>query len=564
VNFLKQKLANNLLVSLKASYFKVPSLLLTLQDVRYMTKKSSYLIIVIFILVIGAVTIKPAPATDLSVLKQNYVDQDYGLFMHYSMGTYTNEEWAHSLPMSSINTFNPTAGLVNTDQWAATAVAAGMKYGVLTTKHHDGFALWNTAQSTYDVASTSWYNTYHQDIVGSYVNSFRNAGLGVGLYYSFWDKYNGIGPKNYTDDYSIGLKSSAAATNYIKAEINDLLTNYGHIDVLWVDGWGWADQTRGCTYSYVNYQDVYNYIKSVSPDTLLVNNVNEGTTAHTDIVGYETQFSGSLPQPGNTVPSEGNATLRSDNGWFYHDSGANSLKSADWVADQIVNLNARNTTYLLDVPQNKAGVIPATSVTRLQEIKTLVDNTPAPRPGNLAIGKTATESSNWSSRYPAGNAVNGFKSDYAHTATEDTNPWWMVDLGSTTSIGEVDLHNRMDGYDGRLRDITVEILNASNTVIYTSELLNPDNILGGGVNDYTNGPDMLTLLVNHGVPVMGRYVRIRRTIETSGVGNTDDRLCLTLSDVDIFAVPEPSTIALLVMGGLILLLPLCKRFKFHK
>ena len=134
----------------------------------------------ILLLVVFTVIAVTARATDLSVLQQNYVNQDYGMFLHYNMGTYTNEEWAHSLPLSSINTFNP-GGLVNTDQWAATAVAAGMKYGVLTTKHHDGFALWDTAESNYDIANTSWYSTYHQDIVASYVNSFRNAGLGVGL-----------------------------------------------------------------------------------------------------------------------------------------------------------------------------------------------------------------------------------------------------------------------------------------------------------------------------------------------------------------------------------------------
>ena len=173
-----------------------------------------------------------AGAADLSVLEQNYVDQQYGLFLHYNMGTYTDEEWAHS--GVAVNTFDPT-GSINaaTAQWAATALAAGMKYGVLTTKHHDGFALWDTNQSTYDIASTSWYNdpsspNYHVDIVHSYVNAFRSAGLGVGLYYSFWDKYNGIGiTPYYSDDITLGEKSSADATAYVEAELNHLLTAYG-------------------------------------------------------------------------------------------------------------------------------------------------------------------------------------------------------------------------------------------------------------------------------------------------------------------------------------------------
>jgi autotransporter-associated beta strand protein len=503
-----------------------------------MTVKYSSL--VVLVLACCSIIAIPAGATDLSILKQNYVDQQYGLFLHYSMGTYTNEEWAHSLAMSSINTFNPTAGLVDTNQWAATAVAAGMKYGVLTTKHHDGFALWNTSQSTYDIASTSWYGTYHQDIVGSYVNSFRNAGLGVGLYYSFWDKYNGVGiTPYYGNDVTLGRKSSAAATAYVKSEISQLLSNYGQIDVLWVDGWGWANTSQGCPYSDVNYADVYNYIHTNWPNTLLINNVNEGNTTHTDVIDYETQFSGQMPPVGNTVPSEGNATLRSNNGWFYTGSPPSSVdyKSASYVGAVTLMMNSRNASYLLDVPPDTTGLIPTAAVNRMAEIKTYLATTPGLRSGNLAYGKTATQSSTWSSDFPAGKATDDDRTNISHTATSDTNPWWRVDLGSLTPIGEIELFNRVIECSGRLRDITVEILAANGTtVLYTSDLLNPDNIMGGGVNDYANGPTRLCLFVNNGTPVTGRYIRVRRTAETSGSTNLDDLRALSLSDVEVYAV----------------------------
>jgi autotransporter-associated beta strand protein len=512
-------------------------LLLKLKGKREMTTKSSCLILAFVVFIMNA---GMARAVDLSILKQNYVNQDYGLFLHYSMGTYTNEEWAHSLAMSSINTFSPTAGLVNTDQWATAAVAAGMKYGVLTTKHHDGFALWDTSQSTYDIASTSWYGTYHQDIVGSYVNSFRNAGLGVGLYYSFWDKYNGVGiTPYYSNDVTLGRKSSAAATAYVKSEISQLLTNYGQIDVLWVDGWGWANTSQGCPYSDINYADVYSYIHTNWPNTLLINNVNEGTTAHTDIIDYETQFSGQLPPVGNTVPSEGNATLRSNNGWFYTGSPPSSVdyKSASYVGAVTLMMNSRNSSYLLDVPPDTTGAIPTAAINRLTEIKAYLAVTPGLRAGNLAYGKTATQSSTWNSNFPASKAVDDDRTNISHTATSDTTPWWMVDLGSMTSIGEIELFNRVIECSGRLRDIKVEILAANGTtVLYTSPLLNPDNTMGGGLNDYANGPTRLSLFVNDGTPVTGRYIRVRRTAESSGSTNLDDLRALSLSDVEVYAV----------------------------
>ncbi len=137
--------------------------------------------------------------------------------------------------------------------------------------------------------------------------------------------------------------------------------------MLWVDGWGWANTSQGCSYSIINYQAVYNYIKQISPSTLLVNNVNEGTTAHTDIIDDETQFSGQMPPAGNTIPSEGNGTLRSNNGWFYTGSPPSSVgyKAAMYVGATILTMNSRNSTYLLDVPPDTTGFIPSDAVNRL-------------------------------------------------------------------------------------------------------------------------------------------------------------------------------------------------------
>jgi alpha-L-fucosidase len=463
-------------------------------------------------------------ATDLATLRQDYVNQLYGMFLHFNLGTFTNEEWA--APNQNPNLFNPVA--LDTDQWAATAQAAGMRYGVLTTKHHDGFALWNTDQSTYDVANAacSWYSNpsspyYHCDVVQSYADSFRAQGLGVGLYYSIWDRSNGID----------GTLPSAAAIAYVKAEIHHLLTSYGFIEVLWTDGWGWQSQTG---YDYVNYQDVYNYIKQISPNTLLLENHYTGTLLYTDIVGYEQR----LPASGNTLPSETYPTLRADGRWFYKTYNSDVFKSAWKTGDYVRTANAREATCLLDVTPDRNGLLTNGTVQRLMEIKDNLDHPPAPRTGNLATGKTATQSSTWNgSSYPASYAVDGDLFDFAHTASGDYNPWWKVDLGAVYAIGEIDLVNR-DGYGGRLRDITVEILAANGTtVVYTSPVLNPGNVLGGGISDYANGPDPLTLYLD-GMGKSGRYVRIRRTPE-AGYASDSNKYLLTLSEVGVYQAFVP-------------------------
>ncbi len=471
----------------------------------------------IVVLVALAMTVSPAAATDLATLQQDYVDQQYGMFLHFNMGTFTNMEWTD--PNGDPNLFNPVA--LDTDQWASTAKAAGMNYGVLTTKHHDGFALWDTDQSMYDIAdpACSWYSNqsspyYHHDVVQLFADSFRDEGLGVGFYYSIWDRSNGID----------GTLSSAAATAYVKAEIHHLLTNYGFIEVLWTDGWGWQSG-----YSYVNFSEVYNYIKAISPDTLLLENNGMGTLQYTDVVGHEQH----LPPPDNTLPAETYPTLRADSQWFYKTYDADSFKPASDMGQYIRDANASNATCLLNIGPDRNGLIQTSAVQRLMEIKDNLDNPPEPRVGNVALYKTATQSSTWPS-YPANLAVDGFKGDFAHTYWDDYFPWWMVDLGEMKSIAEIDLFNR-DGYGGRLRDITIEILaEDGETVVYTSPLLNPGNVLGGGVFDYANGPNPITLLLD-GDGVVGQYVRVSRTPEW-GYWNdsTGNKYLLTLAEVEVY------------------------------
>jgi len=109
-------------------------------------------------------------------LQQRFVDLRFGMFLHFNMATFQNREWGD--PTSSPGLFHPTA--LDTDQWAAAAQSANMTWACLTTRHHDGFCIWPTKTAAASVAQTP----QSIDIVRAYVNSFRKAGLRVGLYYS--------------------------------------------------------------------------------------------------------------------------------------------------------------------------------------------------------------------------------------------------------------------------------------------------------------------------------------------------------------------------------------------
>jgi alpha-L-fucosidase len=112
--------------------------------------------------------------------------------------------------------------------WAETARCAGFRYAVLTTRHHDGYCLWDTATTNYSSAQQA----PQQDFVGAYISAFRAEGLRIGLYYSLidwripaWFEGPDVDPEGWT-----------RMRNYIHAQVEELLTNYGQIDLFWFDG----------------------------------------------------------------------------------------------------------------------------------------------------------------------------------------------------------------------------------------------------------------------------------------------------------------------------------------
>ena len=132
--------------------------------------KKNLSIVLLFILPALLTAQTPVGSQDETIL--NFLNLKFGMFIHYNMGTYTSEQWAY--PFHDPKEFKPSQ--LNCDQWAEAARSAGMRYAVFTTKHHDGFCLWNTKVTNYDIASAE--DAYkNRDIVKEYVDAFRKAGL---------------------------------------------------------------------------------------------------------------------------------------------------------------------------------------------------------------------------------------------------------------------------------------------------------------------------------------------------------------------------------------------------
>jgi hypothetical protein len=152
----------------------------------------------------------------------------------------------------------------------------------------------------------------------------------------------------------------------------------------------------------------------------------------------------------------------------------------------------------------------------------------------MAVSQSTTNGS-----FSASAAVDGIATNFTHTLGSDTSPSWTVDFGEVMNLSNFIITNRGDGCcQERLRDITVTVKNGAGTSIFSTSLLNPENVLGG--------PGSLSGSFPGGL--QGRYVTISRTVDPdhSGAGsspNQDDANVLAMGEVNIFgsSVPEPST-----------------------
>jgi alpha-L-fucosidase len=178
---------------------------------------------------------------------QWWTDARFGMFIHW--GIYAlpaRHEWVKNYERLTneqyqkyFEEFNPD--LYDPRDWARMAKKAGMKYAVITSKHHDGFCLFDSEYTDYDAVNTP----YGRDLIREWVEAFRGEGLGVGFYYSLidWhhpdftvDRYHPQRTENPQEYAKMNRgRNMARYREYVKNQVRELLTNYGKIDILWLD-----------------------------------------------------------------------------------------------------------------------------------------------------------------------------------------------------------------------------------------------------------------------------------------------------------------------------------------
>lgn len=284
----------------------------------------------------------------------DFLNLKFGMFIHYNMGTYHAEQWAY--PFHDPKDFKPSE--LDCKQWASAAKSAGMQYAVFTTKHHDGFCLWDSKVTNYDIASAE--KEYKDiDIVKEYVDAFREAGITVGLYFSVWDRHHGI-QHNNINNYNI---------DFTKEQLTELLSNYGEINCIVIDGWGsrWG---YGPNFEELPYNILADHIHSLQPNCLVINHSCRANLDYTQIVHYEATHGQHIPYD-NKFPSQQGPVMQP--GWFWEKGFEDlELKPVEDIINELKYTNQYYSNYLLNAAPNDKGLMDENIIARLKEVGDVV------------------------------------------------------------------------------------------------------------------------------------------------------------------------------------------------
>ena len=239
----------------------------------------------------------------------------------------------------------------------------GVKYIVITSKHHDGFCLFDSKYTDYTVMSTP----FHRDIMKEMADACRRQGIRICWYHSIMDWHH----PDYLPRRS-WEKRSAAGANYdryvahLKNQLRELLTNYGKIGVLWFDG-EWEN-----TWTYDRGEDLYRYVRGLDPDIIINNRVSKGREG---LAGTTKKggFAGDFCTPEQEIPATGIPgmdweTCMTMNGHWGYNKEDHNWKSTKDLIRKLVDIASKGGNFLLNVGPTAEGILPPPSVERLEAI----------------------------------------------------------------------------------------------------------------------------------------------------------------------------------------------------
>jgi len=255
--------------------------------------------------------------------------------------------------------------------WVSIMKDAGMKYVIITSKHHDGFGLWDSEVSDYDIVD---FSTSEKDILKELSEACKKQGIKFGIYYSIMDWHHPQAQAILEPNYNRFRDDSDTITNpqfqsyveeYMKPQLKEIIENYDPA-VLWFDGEWLPD------YTHENGLDVYQYVRSLKPAILINNRVDVGRQSYQGMNDGKLDYVGDFGTPeqeilGSVSTMDWESCMTMNDTWGFKKNDHN-WKSATMLIHDLIDVAAKGGNYLLNVGPTAEGLIPEPSVERLERM----------------------------------------------------------------------------------------------------------------------------------------------------------------------------------------------------
>jgi alpha-L-fucosidase len=310
-------------------------------------------------------------------------DARFGLFIHWGVysvpaGTYKGKridgigEWIMNSAKIPVAEYEKYAGVFNpigfnADEWVRLAKNAGMTYIVITSKHHDGFCLWDSKVTEWDVMDAT---PFKRDILKELSRACKKHGVKLCFCHSIMDWHHPDAQAPFYPNYSDTSKSNPNFDRYVETYLNpqiaELLTDYGPIGVLWFDGEWIKDWTEP------KGKDMYAYGRRLQPKIIINNRVGKGRKGMEGL-SKSADDAGDFGTPEQQVPATGlpgvdwETCMTMNDTWGYKSYDEN-WKSTEELVRNLADIASKGGNFLLNVGPTPEGLIPRDSERRLEEM----------------------------------------------------------------------------------------------------------------------------------------------------------------------------------------------------
>jgi alpha-L-fucosidase len=350
-------------------------------------KRITHTTIYVIALMMSIITIKAQAQEKVEAKTKWFTDGRFGMFIHFGLysipaGVWNGEisgknmyaewiqktaNWPYGIDDSEYQAlskeFNPTH--FNAEEWVLEAKSAGMKYIVITTKHHDGFALWPSKVSSFNIKDAS---PFKRDLIGELSDACKKYGIKLGFYYSHWQDWKHPGgarppierfksippPIEVTDkDFDIYWHEKCLP------QVKELLENY-HPDLMWFDTWG---DPQIITDQRVD--ELISLVRKTDPNCLINSRILMKRKGIENKVDYLSMGDNSFPKETINMPWETSGTM--NHSWGYHKLDFH-WENTKGILKKLVGNASKNGNFQLNIGPKADGTFPAASIRRLREV----------------------------------------------------------------------------------------------------------------------------------------------------------------------------------------------------